>query len=268
MKVEASGFPPTCTTQQQKDEFIQNYLLKEGIVLDSAKMIKDSAKKQFAKFCLNNLWGFLAKNIKDNQVHFVSEGRELFDLLDDSSKECTGYNLNGEVMLVNSKSKKEFTTIFSDKKTSLILAIFVTAYSRIKLCNAMLQAGKSVHYFDTDSLIYSHPLNAPIIAVGQFLGDWEPELKDDKASYKIVEFNSGGPKNYAYKAIHAEKPHIYVVKIRGFTPHTVASRLLDFKAMRHVILETIRAFFENGCKWPLPPEQQNKITIPQCFDRR
>ena len=263
LKVQASGYPSSCNTQEAKDAFVADYESRYGVELDPLAIKKDSALKQFAKFCLNNLWGFLAKNNNGGKLHFVSTGRELLELLDDSSLECSAFNLNSKTMLVNTKVKKEFNDVFSDKKTSLVLAIFVTAYSRIKLCRSMLVAGSSVLYFDTDSLIYKHPSGLPTIPTGNFLGDWESELKGDLSGYKIVKFVSGGPKNYAYMAKHPQKPPIFVVKIRGFTLHSKASSILDFNVMVNVIQTTLNSFFQHGCKWPLPDGELKMIRVPQ-----
>ena len=114
MKVEASGFPRSCDTQEKKDNFIVNYKEKEGIELDPSQMVKDPSKKAFEKLCLNNLWGFLAKNCHGVGLHFVSTGRELLNLLDDSTLECTAFNVNSKTILVNTKRKEAFHKVFSD----------------------------------------------------------------------------------------------------------------------------------------------------------
>ena len=86
MKEESSGFPLNCCTDEQKDEFIQTYFEREGVILDKDNIKKDGGRKAFAKFCLNNLRGFLPKSISKGGTHFVTSGRELIDLLDDSTR--------------------------------------------------------------------------------------------------------------------------------------------------------------------------------------
>ena len=44
-------------TQEEKDKFIREYLEKEGIQLDPAKMVKNPAARQLAKLMLNSFWG-------------------------------------------------------------------------------------------------------------------------------------------------------------------------------------------------------------------
>ena len=54
---------------------------------------------------------------------------------------------------------------------------------------------KQVLYYDTDSVIYRWKEGQPQIDIGDYLGDMTDELDGDV----IVEFVSGGPKNYAYQ---------------------------------------------------------------------
>jgi hypothetical protein len=74
-----------------------------------------------------------------------------------------------------------------------------------------------------------------MIACGNKLGDMTDELKPGEY---INEFVSGGPNNYAYK-IHnryiTKEPKI-VCKVRGITLNSHASRLVNFDAIRRMIL--------------------------------
>ena len=54
---------------------------------------------------------------------------------------------------------------------------------------------QQVLYYDTDSVIYKWCDGQTKIETGDYLGDMTDELDGDH----IVEFVSGGPKNYAYK---------------------------------------------------------------------
>lgn len=57
LKTEASGWPSGLQTQEEKDQFLQDYLDKEGIQLDPAQMEKNPAKRQLSKLMLNSFWG-------------------------------------------------------------------------------------------------------------------------------------------------------------------------------------------------------------------
>lgn len=80
------------------------------------------------------------------------------------------------------------------------LACFVTAWARLKLYDLLEKAGAQAMYCDTDSLIYrvspslvernEHVLFKSSNQLGQ--------AKDELDGDDIIEFASGGPKNYAY----------------------------------------------------------------------
>ena len=52
-KTEASGWPACCTTDEKKQEYVQQYKDREGIQLDPEKMEKNPGRKQVAKLMLN-----------------------------------------------------------------------------------------------------------------------------------------------------------------------------------------------------------------------
>ena len=91
-----------------------------------------------------------------------------------------------------------------DNKTNIYLAIFTKCWARLKLYNVLEQSIRNTLYYDTDSIIF-------VCRPGQYdppLGDYLGELtKKFKAGGHIVEFVSGGPKNYAYRT-NKNKEHV------------------------------------------------------------
>ena len=64
-------------------------------------------------------------------------------------------------------------------------------------------------------MIYIQPKDEPsLIETGDKLGDMTSELRPSES---IIEFVSGGPKNYAYKVVTEEKKEKTVCKVRGIT---------------------------------------------------
>jgi hypothetical protein len=55
-KQEASGFPHGCVTDEQKDQYIQDYYDKEGIRLEKDKIKYDPVRRTCAKIALNSIW--------------------------------------------------------------------------------------------------------------------------------------------------------------------------------------------------------------------
>ena len=59
LKQEASGYPPWCVTDEQKQQYIDRYYEREGIRLDPDKIEHNPGLRFLAKLMLNSLWGKL-----------------------------------------------------------------------------------------------------------------------------------------------------------------------------------------------------------------
>ena len=57
IKQEASGYPPGCVTDEQKQRYIDDYYEHEGIRLDPEKIEYNPGLRYLAKLILNSLWG-------------------------------------------------------------------------------------------------------------------------------------------------------------------------------------------------------------------
>jgi hypothetical protein len=66
--------------------------------------------------------------------------------------------------------------------------------------------------------------------LGDYLGDLTNELGGGE---HIVEFVSGGPKNYAYKTNKNKE----TCKVRGFTLHYTNSQLINFESVKALVTD-------------------------------
>ena len=57
IKQEASGYPKDCVTDEQKQQYIDEYYEHEGIRLDPNKIEYNPGLRSLAKLMLNSLWG-------------------------------------------------------------------------------------------------------------------------------------------------------------------------------------------------------------------
>ena len=88
-------------------------------------------------------------------------------------------------------------------------------------------------YYDTDSTIYYTNEGQTNPDLGPYLGDFTNELdKDDH----IVEFVSGGPKNYGYTT---KKGHVEC-KVRGFRLNSEGKTQLNYSIMKQNVLDEIQ----------------------------
>jgi hypothetical protein len=119
--------------------------------------------------------------------------------------------------------------------TNEVIGAFVTAGARIHLHKYLDRLKQKALYCNTDSVIFIHPDVQPaLVEKGDCLGAMTSELK---LGLHIEEFVSGGPTNYAYRTINfATGERDNVCKVRGKTLNYSDSRLVNFDAMRDVIL--------------------------------
>ena len=61
LKIEASGWPESVKTEEEKDAFIKECWDREGVLLEKDKIKKDPGLRSLAKLCLNSFWGKVRK---------------------------------------------------------------------------------------------------------------------------------------------------------------------------------------------------------------
>jgi hypothetical protein len=91
-------------------------------------------------------------------------------------------------------------------------------------------------YCDTDSIIYAHPKENNPLKTGPHLGDLTDELK----GYVIVEFASGGNKQYGLLYFPIDEPDNlkYILKVRGITLNNeILSSTLSYENFKKSVLK-------------------------------
>ena len=249
IKQEASGYPPGCVTDEQKQRYIDDYYEHEGIRLDPEKIVYNPGLRYLAKLILNSLWGkwtlvspehgtvvilmifilFLGKfaqRLDLCKTERVTEPKELYAYLD--SDQCVVKDaqlVNDETVEIQYVPKEGF--VEENDKVNIVIAAFTTAYARLKLYDLLDLLQERVLYYDTDSVVYVHEPGKPDPPLGDYLGELTDELKGDY----ITTFISGGPKNYGYVTNTGEA----ILKIRGITLTYDASKTLNINVMRDLV---------------------------------
>ncbi|KAL4229096.1 hypothetical protein ACF0H5_012135 [Mactra antiquata] len=230
-KQEASGSPDWIRNEQDMTNYVSQYLSKEGVSLNRSNILKNPGLRALAKLCLNSFWGKFGQRLNMRQSEFFHEIQVnlFFQLLSDPMKKPLNFHIISDNMLQMEWQYKNDCQP-EDNKTNIYLATFTTCWARLKLYSVLEKLDRRVLYYDTDSIIYvSRP--------GQYdppLGDYLGELTDElSAEEHIVEFVSGGPKNYAYKT---NKNH-ETCKVRGFTLNYTNSQLINFESVKALVTE-------------------------------
>ena len=248
IKTEASGWPTGCDTEEEKDDFIKRFEEIEGIRLEKEKVKPNPGLKATAKLMLNSFWGKFGQRENLPQIQQCTNPNQLYKILDDDTLEVQNIRFcTDDVLEVVYAYKEDF--ILPNNRTNVFVAAFTTCWARLKLYSYLERLGDQVLYYDTDSVIYKWSADLRKVPTGDFLGD----LKDELSGDHIVEFVSGGPKNYAYKT---EKEKVEC-KVRGFTLNVRGKKTLNFETVK----KTILAVLEEGCSNPL------ELTNPTHFKR-
>ena len=251
-KLEASGYPPNCTTSEQKQKYIELIYQKEAILLDPSKIEFNAGKRAWAKLMANSQWGYLAMNLQTKKTHkFVKDPVEWFEMVNNDLIQIENvdyfYRESSKSYVLQVYYMKIEEVNFGNFNTNVVLAAFVTAQARLKLYSEIEKLGERVLYFDTDSIIFISKENEYEPSTGEFLGDLTNEI-DPKDGDHIVEFVSAGPKNYAFKT----NSGFIKTTIKGFTLNKVASTKIDFDKMKEIVLN----------------DQSAKVEIPQLLFKR
>ena len=251
LKQESGGWPGWCVTDEQKQQYLQQYKEREGIDLDPVHIRKNPGRKATAKLMLNSFWGKFGERQNKPQTEAVSSPAKLFDKL-------TNTTLNVQhIRMCNDDLLEVVFTHHDDNvppsiKTNIFIAAFTTCWARLKLYDHLDSLGEQVLYYDTDSVIYRHITPNPAVATGDFLGEMTNELEGDD---HIVEFVSGSAKNYGYKTKNGKTE----CKVRGFTLNVRGAGSLNYIIMKNNIISELEQ--------PLETKRSVAVTNPNHFKR-
>ena len=230
VKEEASGWPPECVSDADKQAYISMIKEREGITLETDKVVKNPGLRQVAKLCLNNLWGRFAMRNNMLRVKYVETPEEFFSLLTDTSLIVKHVHILGDrIARVDFTYHDDF--IEEGKSVNVVIAAYTTAYARLELYRYLEQLQERTLYFDTDSILFVGPRNPndEMIKTGDGLGELTDELPPNTF---IKEFVCAGPKNYAYQLNNGSCK----VVVKGITLNYRSEQYVNFASIKQVVL--------------------------------
>ena len=231
IKTEASGWPAKCTTEEEKEDYIRRFEEREGIPLEYVKIKKNPGLKATAKLMLNSFWGKFGQRENLPHTEQCTTPQELFNITEDDTNQVHEIRFCSEdIVEVVFKNKEE--AIVPSNKTNVFVAAFTTCHARLKLYSHLERLGQQVLYYDTDSVIYRWKEGLPQITPGDYLGEMKNEVEGDH----IVEFVSGGAKNYGYKTARGKVE----CKVRGFTLNVRGKTILNYDTMKELVFKEIK----------------------------
>ena len=233
IKQEASGWPSWVGEDETKrQQYLREYFKHEGIQLEYANIKKNPGLRTLAKMMLNSMWGKFGQRLNKTQVQTFDDPQAFHRFLDTSTLDVRHVSvINDQLVEVHYQYQDEDIPV--SPNLNIFVACFTTCWARLRLYAALEQLGERVLYYDTDSVIYWTEETQATPVLGDYLGDFTGELGDDDY---IVEFVSGGPKNYGYqtKLGHVE------CKVRGFRLNSEGKSQLNYNVMRQNVLDEIQ----------------------------
>ncbi|KAK3910228.1 DNA polymerase [Frankliniella fusca] len=234
LKMQASGWPPECDSDDKKEQSIKDTLKHDGVVLDPAKMVKNSALRTMAKLMCNSFWGKFGEKTLRSRTDLIYDPAKLMPLLTDPRKEVTGLlPLSEECIQVTWKPVEDSET--SLPTSSILHAAFTTCFGRLQLYKYLDVVKERALYHNTGSVAYISRPGEPDLPLGTHLGDLTDQVEEDYGSGSfITEFVAGGPKNYAYKvAVGGDPTNIKVcIKVRGISINKSCDDLITFDNLK------------------------------------
>ncbi len=214
--------------------FMQAVLDREEIHIDDpSEFIENPGLRQLTKLMLNNLWGRYGMRQNLSKSVFISDVGPLVALLMDPTVEVQAVRVitDDAVQVIHRAKSDEFLP--TAKGTNVFVAVATTAYARMKLYSELDKLRERALYCDTDSVIYKRSANpSENLVTGNFLGEMTDELDADDY---IIDFVSGGPKNYGYVTAKGK----VVVKVKGFTLNSVVSPAFSFENVKRVVVSGV-----------------------------
>lgn len=238
---------------EQLNELIRDhaYYEMEDLIRDKApQFTKNTAMKNAAKRVLNAQWGKHAQKMNMVETEIISESNtESMKTMFDNICEQNVYLKNAmalphhHLFQYERNTKKVKLDLHS---TYLPVAVFVTAYSRLKLWREMVKYGTRLLMCDTDSIVVLHKPGLYETPTGKGLGQWEIEDIDSKHG-GIQKFVGLAPKTYSIKCRDGNES----TKTKGISLRRNSENLVNY----HVMSELMKRYLENG--------EQRIIKVPQ-----
>lgn len=244
IKQQASGYPNWVKTEEDKDKYVNNYYIHEGIKLDKKEIAYNAGLRTISKLILNSLWGKMAQRNNLTKTQIITHPKDWYEIYQDETNEIIEERqIDDNNVLVTFKKKTESLT--DGGKNNLIIAAHVTAYARIELYRLLdtiqQERENRILYCDTDSVIFvQKSIDNDNLNIGDFLGNLTDEIVDSYgANSKVISFASMGPKCYAFQTQQSDGTIHTSFKMKGITITRHVDEILNYDLFSKMISKAV-----------------------------
>ena len=238
IKIQASGWPEGCDTQEKKQKYIDDVKKYDGIIIDPLKVEKNPGLRTLGKLLANSFWGKFGEKTLRSKPIFIYNYGDLISIISDPTKKVSALLPLGEnclqVTLKDVEDSEE-----SLPTSSLIHAAFTTCLGRIQLYKLLDVVKERAAYHDTDSVAWLSRPGLPDLPLGTHLGDLTDQVADDHGPGSfIIELAAGGPKNYGYVvAVGGDLNNLRtVIKVRGISINMSCKELVTYPNLKALVM--------------------------------
>ena len=140
IKTQASGYPDSVHSLQQRQQYIEEYASNEGVILDPKLIEHNPGLCSIAKLALNSFYAKFGQRSNMSNTVYIIRYEKPYDFLTNQTKVIKDFHvLDMGVVVMEYVHSEEFQE--TDYKTNVIITSMCSAYSRLKLWRIMNQLG-------------------------------------------------------------------------------------------------------------------------------
>lgn len=259
IKIEASGWPNNCQTDEQKKAYIVEIYRKNGVLLRWEHIKFNPGRRHTAKILLNSLYGKLCQKPRLIQTVIIQNHEDLIFYLNSDMHDVTDiYCPNEKYAILTYKLKaaaadgqpiaiSPFKPTYAQRHVCITSGIQTTATARLCLYDELEKLNEQVIYLDTDSLVYTVYCDkseyTPKLSssVGGLVSELEQFRKHANFTPYIDEIVVISPKTYCYSVIDEDPSSVnfekkYVTKCKGLRVTSENVHLINMEVMKAFVL--------------------------------
>ncbi|KAJ1519203.1 hypothetical protein ONE63_011191 [Megalurothrips usitatus] len=237
-KIQYSGWPSFCTSQELKNEYIKRWKEQVGIVIDPEAVRLNPSLRQWGKGIINVGWGKLCQLPQQTSISMVKGYKELLDfVMNDTIEVLSLIALSDTVIQVTWKTVDD--CVESLPINSVITGAYTTMHARLELYKVLDHLQERAFYCDTDSCVFLSKPGLPDPPLGLYFGQLTDEFESYGVGSYCYEWVSAGAKQYAMKVAcggDVSKTKV-IIKLRGISLNYSCSNVVTFERFKAMVMD-------------------------------
>ena len=109
IKTQASGYPDSVCSLEQRQEYIEEYASNEGVILNPKLIECNPGLRSIAKLALNSFYGKFGQPSNMSKMAYITCYEKLYDFLTDQTKVIKDFHvLDTDIVVMEYVRSEEF----------------------------------------------------------------------------------------------------------------------------------------------------------------